>query len=476
MLFNSAEYWIFFPIFFVFFWLSRGQLRLGVALIGSYIFYAWWDWRFLGLIVLLTVANFWLGLAIDRTDEIRTKKRYLVASIALSLGVLCFFKYFNFFADSATGLLRASGLPVSKIHMDVVLPIGISFYTFQAMSYIIDLYRKEILVERSLLRFATFKAFFPQLVAGPIVRATDFLPQLQRDSEFSWEQFVEGCCIVMWGFVLKAVLADSIAPVIDYRFAAPESRSAISLAIGAVLYAFQIYGDFAGYSLIAIGTALTLGYRFNRNFDRPYFAASFSDFWKRWHISLSSWLRDYLYIPMGGNRGGAASTQRNLLATMLLGGLWHGAAWTFVVWGALHGLFLIVQRLVGDTWRQLRTATPVPLSFGLYVIQVIFVFSLVCLAWVFFRAQTFDDAWTVVRRIFLEGNWSFSSVEQRFEVVKALVLVFLLVCVEAVSFRVNWVEFRRTRPWATGIFLVSCAYSLVLLGTFGSNAFIYFQF
>lgn len=320
MLFNSLIFWAFIPVFFAAYFASREAGRLWVCLIGSYIFYGWWDWRFLGLIGFLTMSNYWYGLKIAEHGDHAGRKHYVTASVITSLGVLGFFKYFNFFTDSLSTAFAGVGLNYNPGTMDIILPVGISFYTFQTMSYTIDLYRKHVAVEHSLLKFAVFVSFFPQLVAGPIVRASEFLPQLQKDRPFNWDRMISGLCLVAWGFVLKSAMADSLAPVVDNRFATPEAMSSISLVVGVVFYAFQIYGDFAGYSLIAIGFARMLGFDFRRNFNKPYFATSFSNFWQRWHISLSSWLRDYLYIPLGGNRNGARRTYINLMLTMLLGG------------------------------------------------------------------------------------------------------------------------------------------------------------
>lgn len=535
MLFNSLVFWAFFGIFFpVYFWL-KGKARLWFTLGGSYLFYGWWDWRFLGLICFLTGVNFWLGLRMDRSICPMERKRWVVISIVTSLVTLGFFKYANFMIDSASVLLRAFGLPAGHGTLEILLPIGISFYTFQAMSYTIDLYRHEIQVERSLLRFATFKAFFPQLVAGPIVRAADFLPQLQKDQLFNWRKFLEGWCLVAWGMVMKVVVADSLALVVDSRFFAPQAMTALSLIIGVVYYAFQIYGDFAGYSLMAIGFARMLGFDFNQNFDRPYFSTSFSEFWRRWHISLSSWLRDYLYIPLGGNRKGIIRTNANLLTTMLLGGLWHGAAWNFVIWGGLHGLYLCIQRwlnlgnqiqsnytiggrgksiarltssllLFGSgVWAAIEFGKTTPgsvsvalvaiagLSFGVLMLGEILsssnlfrfaglglrgitIFCLVCLAWIYFRVPKWEDAWVIISRILAMENVSFSAVEQRFHVVKGGFLIGLLVAAEALSFRVDVWRVAHRYPFLIGVFLIVCLLLIGLFGTFSGNAFIYFQF
>lgn len=471
----------------------------------------------------------------DRSTCSKERKRWVVISIVTSLVTLGFFKYANFMIDSASALLNALGLPAGHGTLEILLPIGISFYTFQAMSYTIDLYRREIEVERSLLRFATFKAFFPQLVAGPIVRAADFLPQLQKDQPFNWRRFLEGCCLVAWGMVMKVVVADSLALVVDSRFFAPQAMTALSLIIGVVFYAFQIYGDFAGYSLMAIGFARMLGFDFNQNFDRPYFSTSFSEFWRRWHISLSTWLRDYLYIPLGGNRKGAVRTNTNLLTTMLLGGLWHGAAWNFVIWGGLHGFYLCVQRwlnlgnqvssnnllitrrkpiaryassffLIGlGVWALITFGKAGPgsvwvglvaiggLSLGFLMLgellensnsfrfaglgfKGITVFSLVCLAWIYFRVPKWEGAWVIISRILAMDNMSFSAVEQRFHVVKGCFLIGLLVVAEAMSFQVDVWRVAHRYPIMIGAFLIACLLMVGLFGTFSGNAFIYFQF
>lgn len=478
MTFSSEIYWLFFIFFSIFYWSVKKTKRLIVMLSGSYVFYGWWDWRFLGLIAMLTGLNYWFGIEISKNQTNSYSRRlWIVASIVSSLGILGFFKYFNFFVESARQALVMLGFSGGNTTLDIILPVGISFYTFQAMSYTIDLYRREIMVERSLLRFATYIAFFPQLVAGPIVRASEFLPQLRHDANFDWGRLIEGLCIVVWGMVLKVVVADSLAPVVDARFFAPEAMTALSLVIGVIFYAFQIYGDFAGYSLMAIGFAHILGFTFSRNFDRPYFAVSFSDFWKRWHISLSSWLRDYLYIPLGGNRCGRRRTYLNLMLTMLLGGLWHGAAWTFVIWGALHGVYLCLQRMfrnkietVFNLLHKWRLEQLVMLG------KMALVFFFVCVAWVFFRAQTLEDVWTIFSRIAVGEDWSFAAVEQKFQVIKGCGLIVGLVTIEAVSFRINYWALGREKPLLVMFYLILATLSIAVLGNFTGNAFIYFQF
>jgi D-alanyl-lipoteichoic acid acyltransferase DltB (MBOAT superfamily) len=470
MVFNSLVFWIFFPVFAALYFCLRGQARLWLCLAGSYLFYGWWDWRFLGLIALLTGINYWCGLKItDAPEGSGWRRHYVTFSIVCSLAILGFFKYFNFFIEGFMDLSALAGLQFNAGTMAIILPVGISFYTFQTMSYTIDLYRKEVGVERSLLKFAVFVSFFPQLVAGPIVRAKDFLPQLQSDRSVTFEDIRIGLNQVLWGMVLKVVMADNLAVVVDLAFREPEARSGIFLLVGTLFYAFQIYGDFAGYSLIAIGLARLLGFRFLQNFNRPYFATSFSDFWQCWHISLSSWLRDYLYIPLGGNRKGKRRTQINLMLTMLLGGLWHGAAWNFVIWGGLHGVYLVLQRVLGSLL-QLRD------WIGLKILQSVLVFACVCIAWVFFRAQSFDHAVTVLSKILLFDNFDPSTILRKFFFVKGLLIIGMVFAIEALSFKIDYARLSESRLSLNVAFGVYCLTLISFLGMFGGGAFIYFQF
>lgn len=471
MLFNALPFWIFFPSFFVLYFATRERTRLFVCLIGSYLFYGWWDYRFLVLIALLTGLNFYCGLKINNSDasDKKTRKQVLLVSVCCSLGILAVFKYANFFVDSLAVGLASMGVTLSSTTLDIILPVGISFYTFQTMSYTIDLYRRQISVERDWLRFAVFVSFFPQLVAGPIVRAKTFLPQLQRDATVSIEDLHVGIHQVLWGLILKVVVADNLATVADLAFANPATHSASFLSIGVIFYTFQIYGDFAGYSLMAIGFARLLGFHFDQNFDRPYFAKSFSEFWTRWHISLSSWLRDYLYIPLGGNRISSLRTQGNLMTTMLLGGLWHGAAWTFVFWGFLHGGLLIIQRMLAPLFRW------VPNRIRNFLAWLAVMFA-VMLGWVFFRAQSFDDAATIISIIATADDFTFQSILRKFYVVKGAVIIAILFGIEALSFKMDYSDLAIRRPMLTVPFCIFSLVTISALGMFGGSTFIYFQF
>ncbi len=377
--------------------LERPTAWKASMLVASYIFYGWWDWRFLSLICLSTVVDFVAGRAIHATDSGRLRRLWLCCSLGTNLGMLAFFKYADFFVDSFIDLLAGLGVEASPGTLGIILPVGISFYTFQTMSYSIDIHRRVLEPTERLLDFALFVGFFPQLVAGPIVRARDFLSQLATDDRAPIETGL-ATKLILGGLFKKMVLADVLgAELVDGIFANPGGATGLEILLAVYGYALQIYGDFSGYSDIAIGIALLLGFRFPMNFDQPYRAVSLQDFWRRWHISLSSWLRDYLYIGLGGSRGTRARTARNIMATMLLGGLWHGAGWTFVLWGALHGIGLVVERAIPGLLGS--KSTPIGRVF-----RTLLTFHVVCAGWVFFRAVNLERAIEVFSA--LGGSWT----------------------------------------------------------------------
>lgn len=475
MIFNSFDFFCFFALFLPLYFLLRGQQRIYLALFASYLFYGWWDWRFLGLLLTSTVLDYTLGLQMGKSTTHQGRRSLLLLSISINLGILGFFKYFNFFIDSFDALLTSLGLDVPLSTLQIILPVGISFYTFQSMSYTIDIYRKEIEVEYDFWKFATYVAFFPQLVAGPIVRAKDFLPQLHQEYSFDWQRLNTGLGLILWGFFKKVAVADSLAPFVDQCFQTPEAFSSFHLLIGVVFYSFQIYCDFSGYSDIAIGLASIFGFHFPVNFRTPYFSQNFSEFWTRWHITLSSWLRDYLYIPLGGNRKGIWNTYRNLMITMLLGGLWHGANWTFVFWGFLHGLYLVVQRLTEKPYTALMQRLKIPTLFRIAMnISIVYFFT--CLAWIFFRSANFSIAMKVISGIWSLENFTPNSIVNKFVFLKGVLLIGLLLTVESVNFKFNFLQYSAQHPWFRAIAYASILWIIVLLGTFGSSAFIYFQF
>ncbi len=511
MVFNSLTFLIFIALFFPLYFGTRGRARLWICLLASYIFYGWWDWRFLSLILFSTVMDYWFGLwltYLDRPSEVRAswkngsptlqffgritawtaswgmeRKAVLAFSMVMNLGFLGFFKYFNFFAEGFASMVRAMGMSPSWTTLHIILPVGISFYTFQSMSYTIDVYRREIKWEPSLLRFAAFISLFPQLVAGPIVRARDLLPQMRDDKKFEWRAWHSGFGRVLWGFFKKIAIADSIAPFVDQCFQLPETFGSMHLLIGVVFYSFQIYCDFSGYSDIAIGLARMMGFHFPENIRTPNFSRSFSEFWTRWHISLSSWLRDYLYIPLGGNRGGKFATYKNNMLTMLLGGLWHGANFAFVFWGFLHGLYLILQRTIAPAWHRVIRVLRIPglVSGGA---EMATVYALTLLAWVYFRSgsiglaggDSFSTANAVLSGIFSGPGFSFGAVINKFQVIKGVLLIGILLFVEISNLRFKWNERQLERPVLRLVLFASALWLIAFFGSFGANAFIYFQF
>ena len=408
MIFTEFRFLFFFLAVFLVHWSLRGLVARKVWLLAcSYFFYGMWDWRFLSLILGSTLVDFVAGQRIHDATEQGAKRRWLTVSLAANLGLLATFKYFGFFVDSATDLIGWMGFEAHLTTFRFILPVGISFYTFQTMSYSLDIYFGKLKPTRSLLDLALFVGFFPQLVAGPIVRASKFLPYLVQNRAFSSVP-VRFCLILfLVGFVKKACVSDNVVAIVDPYFADPSAYTALGAWTGVLLYAVQIYCDFSGYSDMAIACAGLLGYQLPLNFNFPYLATDIREFWRRWHISLSTWLRDYLYIPLGGNRGNTWFTHRNLLLTMLLGGLWHGAGWNFVIWGGLHGGALIAHRMWERTGLSRAIPGPLRSTLGVFV-----TFWWVCLAWVFFRSPTFSEALEVCRSFVLlesPGTESFGT-------------------------------------------------------------------
>jgi D-alanyl-lipoteichoic acid acyltransferase DltB (MBOAT superfamily) len=393
MTFASITFLLFLTLVFCLYWLIRARDLQNVLLIAAgYAFYAWWDWRFCGLLLASSVTDFALGAVLGRVRNPRGRRGLLWISIAANLGLLGFFKYFNFFAESLQTLASTLGWRLDPPTLRILLPAGISFYTFQSLGYVIDVYRGAARPVARLADYLAFVSFFPQLVAGPIERASSLIPQFERERTFSVAAAADGCRQILWGLFKKVMISDTLGEIVDPAFERPNLYSGGALAAAAVCFAFQIYGDFSGYSDVALGTAKLFGFRLRRNFAYPYFARTPVEFWRRWHISLSTWFRDYLFIPLGGSRVGPARLFLNVAVTFLLSGLWHGAQWTFVVWGALHALaaypFLRFRRLdraaPGDS--PLDPATPAAIA------GVLATFLFVTLAWVFFRARSVTDA------------------------------------------------------------------------------------
>ncbi|MGD1845351.1 MAG: MBOAT family O-acyltransferase [Salibacteraceae bacterium] len=397
MLFNSYIFLLFLVLVIPTYRILKGRSRTFFLLACSYFFYGYWDWRFCSLLLISTVADFLIGQRLFAATDDRLRKRFLWLSMGINLGILGFFKYFNFFVDSFEPMVQSLGGHLDFLHLNIILPVGISFYTFQTMSYTIDIYRKRIEPTRDFWSFALFVAFFPQLVAGPIERAADLLPRLEKLGLPTREQFRQGMALIVTGMFKKVMLGDTTGRLVDPIFAQSELYRSDELLFGLFLFSIQIYADFSGYSSIARGLAKLLGVELMHNFQQPYLSSNITEFWRRWHISLSSWLKDYLYISLGGNRQGTFRTHINLMTTMLLGGLWHGSNWTFVIWGGLHGTYLILHKLL------LKGAKPTTHfeyqnagQLGKYVLKVVATFLLVLLTWLFFRAEGLGQALEVL--------------------------------------------------------------------------------
>lgn len=403
MLFNSIEFLIFLPVVFLAYWFAAGRIRRAqnlLLLVASYVFYGWWDSRFLLLIVLSSVVDYGVGIGIADASSARRKKLLLVVSLALNLGLLGVFKYYNFFVESFVEALLSCGIESSSARLNVILPVGISFYTFQTLSYSIDIYRGQLKPTRDFIAFCAFVSFFPQLVAGPIERAGNLLPQFLTDRKFEYAKVVDGLRQMLWGLFKKVVIADNCAVYANLAFDSYGEYGSLSLILGAFCFALQIYCDFSGYSDIAIGVSRLFGFTLMRNFAFPYFSRDAAEFWRRWHISLSTWFRDYVYFPLGGSKGSTAKTIRNTLIVFCVSGLWHGANWTFVVWGLLNALYVLPLQIAGLNRRFVkadRSTSVLPTLAE--ALQISITFALTVFAWVFFRAESLDHAFAFLGRI-----------------------------------------------------------------------------
>jgi len=477
LLFNSIQFLVFLPTVFALYWFAfRSPLRLQnlFVLAASYVFYGWWDWRFLGLILVSTIVDYLVGLQLQHTTRNISRRALLITSLSINIGLLGFFKYWNFFIDSWISTWASVGVTIHPATIQIILPVGISFYTFQTLSYTIDIYRRKIEPTRDFVAFATFVAFFPQLVAGPIERAANLLPQFLKSRQFSYSEAVEGARQILWGLFKKVVIADQLAIHVDEIFANYGSLSSSVLILGTVFFAFQIYCDFSGYSDIAIGTARLFGFRLMVNFRYPYFSRNIAEFWRRWHISLSTWFRDYVYIPLGGSRVSTAKALRNVIIVFTVSGLWHGANWTFIAWGMLHALYFVPLLLAGANRRYLDDAAAGKLLPSIREFAgIILTFSATCLAWIFFRSPSLTQAFDYISRIFTD--WSVGDAGTT-KYLPALLLVMAFTTLE-------WVyrhkEFPISKPsypqWTryTVYFLLSY---FTIIASKNATEFIYFQF
>ena len=477
MLFNSFDFAIFLPIVFILYWfvfhksIKAQNLLLVVA---SYVFYGWWDWRFLFLILFSTLVDYTIGRALGTAQNKRSRKLLLGVSILVNIGLLGFFKYYNFFLDNFVEAFSFFGTSFEASRLDIILPVGISFYTFQTLSYTIDVYRKKLEPTKNLIAFTAFVSFFPQLVAGPIERATNLLPQFFRKSTFKSDQAIIGIKQIIWGLFKKIVIADNCAQYVNEIFGNYDSLSSATLLLGAVYFAFQIYGDFSGYSDIAIGTARLFNFKLMTNFRYPYFSRDIAEFWRRWHISLSTWFRDYVYIPLGGSRGSQLKQIRNVFIIFLVSGFWHGANWTFLVWGAINALFFIPLLLAKRNRNHTDTVAQ-----GRFLpsfregITMLGTFGIVTIGWIFFRADSVAVAADYIKHLFqFSFRFDMLDIERySFEIIPFIGILLLF----------EWFSRNEEFPLFSNRFaLPKVSLVLLLILVFGSFStiqdFIYFQF
>ena len=514
MLFNSFTFLIFLPIVFLLYWFvfqKNLKLQNAFLLLSSYVFYGWWDWRFLGLIIASSAVDYYCGIKLGTViasnggekqsvnngegllqvekgsnnliaeDNLRNeviswfqgRRLFLTISLIFNLGMLGFFKYFNFFIDSAADFISVLGFQPHISTLNLILPVGISFYTFQTLSYSIDVYRGNLKPTKDPVAFFTFVAFFPQLVAGPIERASNLLPQFFKKREFSYQQASDGMKLILWGLFKKMVIADNCALIVNPIFENYQTASGLELIMGAILFAFQIYGDFSGYSDIAIGVAKLFGFDLMTNFRTPYFSRDIAEFWRRWHISLSTWFRDYLYIPLGGSRVTKAKAIRNIFIVFLVSGFWHGANWSFFAWGGIHAALFIPIFLIGKNRAHLHEGEHIFPSFK-EVFQMLSTFLLVCIAWVFFRADTIGDAWIYLSKMFQNPILPSSFDWFRYHLRIALVIFILLEWFGRND--PSWLS-RLSFKWYRYPTYFFIGFLIMYWGVFNENIdFIYFQF
>lgn len=404
MFFDSFDFALFLPIVYALYWLvfknSIKQQNV-LLVVASYFFYGYWDWRFLSLILFSTVVDYTIGIYLGKVEKISKRKLLLLASIIVNLGFLGFFKYYNFFVESFVDTFSLLGYKMEASSLNIVLPVGISFYTFQTLSYSIDIYRRKLEPSKDFVSFVAFVSFFPQLVAGPIERATNLLPQFSRERKFNYDQSVDALRQILWGLFKKMVIANNCAEFANTIFNNAHDYSGSTLVLGAVFFAFQIYGDFSGYSDIAIGTARLFGFNLMQNFAFPYFSRDIAEFWRRWHISLSTWFRDYLYIPLGGSKGRKINQIKNVFIIFIVSGFWHGSKWTFIVWGALNAVYFLPLMLAGKNRKNLEVVAQGKLFPSLSQLgKILLTFGLTVFAWIFFRAETMSEAIYYCSKIF----------------------------------------------------------------------------
>jgi D-alanyl-lipoteichoic acid acyltransferase DltB (MBOAT superfamily) len=482
MLFNSLDFAVFLPLVFTIYWfvVNRNlKLQNTVIIAASYLFYGWWDWRFLSLILFSTVVDYTVGRRLAVADKSPHRKVLLLTSIVINIGLLGFFKYYNFFLDNFIQAFSFFGNELNARSLNIILPVGISFYTFQTLSYTIDVYRRKMEPTRDFFAFMAFVSFFPQLVAGPIERASNLLPQFYRKRKFDYAKARDGLRQVIWGFFKKMVIADNCAEIANTIFNNSEQYSGLTLILGAVFFAFQIYGDFSGYSDIAIGVSRLLGFNLMKNFAFPYFSRDIAEFWRRWHISLSSWFRDYVYIPLGGSRGGAGLKIRNTFIIFIVSGFWHGANWTFIIWGMLNALYFLPLMLARKNRKNLGTVAegrslPTLRESG----SILLTFGLTVFAWIFFRAENLDHAFSYISGIFSPSFFKLPDMLGFFQTGELYILLLVFLLIEWMGRHKEYgLQFIESGPRYVGYAVnYAVVLSIVLFMSLEIQEFIYFQF
>jgi D-alanyl-lipoteichoic acid acyltransferase DltB (MBOAT superfamily) len=482
MLFNSLDFAIFLPIVFLLYWFAaQKNLKLQNALIvlASYVFYGWWDWRFLSLIIFSTVVDYLVGQKL-RVEEKQSKRKILLwTSILVNLGFLGFFKYYNFFLENFVDAFSLFGMQINANSLNIILPVGISFYTFQTLSYTIDVYKKKLEPTKDFIAFSAFVCFFPQLVAGPIERATNLLPQFYKKRTFEYHKAVDGMRQILWGLFKKVVIADNCAEFANQIFNNSADMNGSTLVLGAIFFTFQIYGDFSGYSDIAIGTSRLFGFDLKQNFATPYFSRDIAEFWRRWHISLSTWFRDYLYIPLGGSRGGTWMKVRNTFAIFLVSGFWHGANWTFIIWGALNAIYFLPLLLTNNNRKNLGVVAEGKLlpSFR-ELFAMLTTFILTVFAWIFFRAENLGHALSYILNIFSKKLFEIPSIKNGVNPIYTILLICIFLFIEWIGrkdqFAIEKIGLRWKKNYR--FFMYYILLILVIWYMDKEQAFIYFQF
>lgn len=483
MLFNSLSFVLFVPIVFICYWFvfhKKISSQNFLLLVSSYVFYGWWDWRFLFLLAFSTLLDYFSGIKIEQSGVQRSRKAWLIISIGINLGFLALFKYYNFFISEFSGMLSGFGIKMNPWVLNIVLPVGISFYTFHGLSYIIDVYNKKIKAVRNIVDYSLFVCYFPLLVAGPIERATHLLPQLQKTRVFQYHQAVSGLRQILWGLFKKIVIADNCAEYANMIFNNYGDYNGSTLLLGALFFTFQIYGDFSGYSDIALGTSRLFGIELLRNFAFPYFSRDIAEFWRRWHISLTTWFRDYVYIPLGGSKGGTIKRIRNTFIIFLISGFWHGANWTFIAWGFLNAVYFLPLLLKKSNRTNLDTVAAGKILPGFKdFYQMIVTFGLTVFAWIFFRSVTITDAISYIGTMFSKSFFEVPKFTSMGNAVAISALIIFFIAIEWIGREGHFALERIERKMARTTRWIFYSFILFLIGMYmptTETPFIYFQF